>query len=69
MVLIGGLIGIAAAYGLGRGAQTILYQLRGSDPAVLATSAVLLTIVAVSAGLIPAQRASRVDPMTALRHE
>jgi predicted permease len=69
MVLTGGLVGIAAAYLLGRGAETILYQLHGWDPAVLAISAVLLTIVALSAGLIPAQRASRVDPMTALRHE
>jgi predicted permease len=69
MVLVGGVVGIAAAYLLGRGAETILYQLKGWDPAVLATSAVLLAIVATSAGLIPAQRASRVDPMTALRHE
>jgi ABC-type antimicrobial peptide transport system permease subunit len=69
MVLVGGVVGLAAAYLLGRGAETILYQLKGWDPAVLATSAVLLAIVATSAGLIPAQRASRVDPMTALRHE
>jgi predicted permease len=69
MVLVGGLMGVLAAYGLGRGAETILYQLHGWDPAVLTISAVLLTMVALSAGLIPAQRASRVDPMTALRHE
>jgi ABC-type antimicrobial peptide transport system permease subunit len=41
----------------------------GADPAVLALSAVALALVAVSAGFIPAHRASRVDPMRALKYE
>src|SRR3954470_22431448 len=69
MTLIGGAIGIVAAIGLGRGAQSLLYELKGWDPFVIATSVVLLTLVALGAGLIPALRASRVDPMQALRYE
>ena len=69
MTLVGGVIGIAAAIALGRGAQSILYELKGWDPAVITTSALLLALVAMGAGLIPALRASRVDPMQALRYE
>ena len=69
MALVGGVIGIAAAIALGRGAQSILYELKGWDPAVITTSALLLALVAMGAGLIPALRASRVDPMQALRYE
>jgi len=69
MTLVGGAIGLAAAIGLGRLAQSLLYQLQGSDPAVLAGAAVALTIVALGAGFIPAHRASQVEPMRALRYE
>jgi ABC-type antimicrobial peptide transport system permease subunit len=69
MTLIGGVIGIAAAIALGRGAQSLLYELKGHDPLVLAAAAVILTTVALAAGYIPALRASRVDPMQALRYE
>jgi len=69
MVLIGGAIGLAAALGLGRLAQSLLFQLQGSDPLVLAAAAVSLTLVALAAGFIPAHRASQVDPMSALRYE
>jgi predicted permease len=69
MTLVGGAIGLAAAIGLGQLAQSLLFQLKGSDPVVLATSAIALTVVALAAGFIPAHRASQVDPMTALRYE
>jgi ABC-type antimicrobial peptide transport system permease subunit len=69
MVLVGGAIGLAAAAGLGRLAQSLLFQLQGSDPIVLAGAAVSLTLVALAAGFIPAHRASQVDPMSALRYE
>ncbi|HEX4353488.1 MAG TPA: ABC transporter permease, partial [Polyangiales bacterium] len=69
MTLIGGVIGMAGAYGLGRAAKSLLYQLEGHDPAVFAIAAVVLTIVALGAGYLPALRASRVDPMQALRYE
>jgi predicted permease len=69
MTMIGGAIGLAAAVGLGRLAQSLLFRLRGSDPAVLVSAAIALTIVALGAGFIPALRASRIDPMRALRYE
>jgi predicted permease len=69
MALIGGVIGIAGALGIGRASQSLLYQLDGHDPIVIALSAVALAAVAFSAGFIPALRASRIDPMHALRYE
>lgn len=69
MTLIGGAIGLAGAISLGRFAQSLLYQLQGSDPVVLAGSSLALTVVALSAGFVPAHRASQVDPMQALRYE
>jgi predicted permease len=69
MILVGGIVGLAAAVGIGRLAGSLLFELEGHDPAVLAASAVVLTLVALSAGFIPAHRASRLDPMRALRYE
>jgi ABC-type antimicrobial peptide transport system permease subunit len=69
MTLIGGVIGLALAAGAGWAAQSQLYKMTGFDPAVLASSAAALTLVALAAGFIPAYRASRVDPMLALRYE
>ena len=69
MTLVGGVIGIIGAYFLGRGAEALLFELKGYDPLVMGSSIVLLTIVAFGAGYIPAYRASRVHPMQALRYE
>jgi predicted permease len=69
MTLVGALVGLAGALGVGKGAQSILFQMTGADPAVLALSAVALALVALCAGFIPAHRASRVDPMRALKYE
>jgi ABC-type antimicrobial peptide transport system permease subunit len=69
MTVVGGVVGVAAAVGLGRVVQSLLYQMQGSDPAVLAGALVTLSLVALMAGLIPAIRASRVEPTQALRHE
>jgi predicted permease len=69
MTLVGGTIGLAAAWYLGRLAESQLYQLQGRDPLTLAASAVILSVVALAAGFIPAHRASQVDPMWALRYE
>ncbi|MEO7086575.1 MAG: FtsX-like permease family protein, partial [Gemmatimonadaceae bacterium] len=69
MAAVGGVIGIAAAIGLGRAASSMLFELKGYDPGVIAISAMCLTAVAFGAGLVPALKASRVDPMQALRYE
>ena len=69
MTPVGTLVGLAGALGVGKGAQSILFQMTGADPAVLALSAVALALVALCAGFIPAHRASRVDPMRALKYE
>ena len=69
MVLIGGLVGLGGAFALGRGAQSLLFEMEGSDPTVMVVSTVLLAVVALGAGYVPALKASKVDPMKALRYE
>jgi predicted permease len=69
MTLIGAAAGLTIAIIAGRYATSLLYEMSGIDPMVLSAAAVILAVVAVLAGLIPAFRASRVDPMLALRYE
>jgi predicted permease len=69
MVLIGGVIGIGGALALGKSAKSLLFEMSGYDPVVMTLSALLLALVALGAGYIPALRASKVDPMQALRYE
>ena len=69
MTLAGGAVGLLGAYQIGKGAGSLLYQIQGTDPGVLVIAAVLLTGVALAAGFFPALRASRIDPMRALRYE
>src|SRR5262249_173811 len=56
MTVIGGVIGLALAVGLGRLSQSMLFAIRGYDPVVLLIAASLLSLVAVGAGCIPAYR-------------
>jgi predicted permease len=69
MTLIGCAIGLVGAIALARGARSLLFQLEGSDPLVYVIAAVVLAIVALGAGFLPALRASKVDPVQALRYE
>jgi ABC-type antimicrobial peptide transport system permease subunit len=69
MTVIGAIVGITGAIGVGKAAATLLYELTPWDPIVLVISAVLLALVALAAGFIPARRASLIDPMRALRYE
>jgi ABC-type antimicrobial peptide transport system permease subunit len=69
MVVIGVFVGMGGALALGRVIASMLYGLKGWDPATFAVSSVLLIAVALGASWIPARRAAGVDPMRALRHE
>jgi predicted permease len=69
LTIIGGTIGLGLAIGAGRYARTMLFEMGGADPMVLVTSTLMLGLVAFAAGFIPSRRASRVDPMRALRWE
>jgi putative ABC transport system permease protein len=62
-------IGLCLALAGGRALHGLLYDVRPSDPSTLAATALLLAAVALLASALPARRATRVDPMSALRYE
>ena len=69
MALVGGGVGLIIALGVGRVAKSLLFQMEGYDPFVLAAATFALALVAMGAGFLPALRASKIDPMNALRYE
>jgi predicted permease len=69
MALAGVVVGVGAAVGLGRLVSSMLYGLKASDPVTLVAIGGLMMLIALLAGLGPARRAARIDPVQALRHE
>jgi predicted permease len=69
LVAIGLVLGLAAAAGAGRVIQTLLFDVRPLEPVVYAAVAVTFSLVAALACLLPSLRASRIDPLVALRAE
>ena len=69
LALAGAVIGIAASLGVARLLQSMLYGIGASDPLTLAGVASLLLAVVLAACFLPARRATRIDPLVALRYE
>jgi putative ABC transport system permease protein len=69
LALIGVFFGVASGLALTRVMQSLLFGVKPWDPLMFAVTAILLALVALLACYIPARRASRVDPLVALRHE
>jgi macrolide transport system ATP-binding/permease protein len=66
---VGLLIGVPAAFGMLKMAESFLYGTKPNDPLAITVAVVILLAAAILAGYAPARRASRIDPVVALRHE
>jgi ABC-type antimicrobial peptide transport system permease subunit len=69
LVAFGVLVGLLGSFALTRFLQSMLFDVKATDPVTYAALAALLAAVALFACFIPARRATRVDPLIALRHE
>ena len=69
VVVVGGALGLAAALGLAQLIRTVLYGVGPWDPGILVGVPLLLVCVAAVAAWAPARRASRVNPVRALKYE
>lgn len=69
LVLIGVVVGVPMIIATTRFVSSLLYDLKANDPVSLGLAALVLFVVAMTAGYIPARRATRVDPLEALRYE
>lgn len=68
-VVAGGAVGLAGAVALGRAPEGLLFEVRGTDLPTLAIVVAILTAAALLASWLPARRATRLDPVGALREE
>ncbi|HEX3117897.1 MAG TPA: FtsX-like permease family protein, partial [Candidatus Acidoferrum sp.] len=69
MLIAGVLVGLPLAYVLARLSESLLFGVKASNPAIYLVGLVLIAVVAVVACYVPARRATRVDPLVALRYE
>jgi putative ABC transport system permease protein len=68
-VVAGAVVGVVGSLAVLRLVQSQLFGVEAHDPLALVTATVLLLVLALAAAYVPARRASRIDPLTALRHE
>src|SRR5262249_25583594 len=69
LAAVGGAIGLGAAIAFGRFVESLLFGLKADDPRSIGMAVIAMMAVALFAGYLPARRATRIDPMIALRHE
>lgn len=69
MLLIGTVLGVAVSLAAGRLVSSLLFGVKPADPATIVAAALLLGTATAMAGYLPARRASRLDPASALRDE
>ena len=69
MALAGAALGLPLAYGLARASESLLFGVHANDIAVYLVSLGVITMIACVACYVPARRATRVDPLVALRYE
>ncbi len=69
MLIAGVLVGLPLAYVLARLSESLLFGVNANNPSIYAVGLVLIAVVAAVACYVPARRATRVDPLVALRHE
>jgi len=69
LTVLGLALGLAAALGLTQLMSSLLFEVQPSDPLTLGIAAAVLAVVALAACYIPARRATRVDPLRALRYQ
>jgi putative ABC transport system permease protein len=69
MVAAGALVGLPVAYGLARVSESLLYGVRANNPGIYLVALTVIAVIAAAACYLPVRRATRVDPMVALRYE
>jgi predicted permease len=69
LALIGIVLGAIASFAIARAITSLLFEVQPNDPPTFTSTILLLTVVAIVAGYVPARRASRINPMTALRND
>jgi ABC-type antimicrobial peptide transport system permease subunit len=69
LTAVGLLVGIPSSLALGRFVQNLLFEMKASDPLVLAVAAAAIVAISLAAGYLPARRATAIDPVHALHYD